>query len=240
MRITLRPWLVAVILPLVLTQPALSQTPAAAPAPAAVPDGPAYIVSYFETTPASALQARSLLAGLTRASRKEAGNLQFITLQRIGAPNHFALLEAWKDKDAQAAHAGAATTKNFRDQLQSHLRSPYDERPHLTFASDKPSAQAIKSAVYVVTHVDIIPTMKDAGLDMVKGLVADSRKDAGMLAFDALQQASRPNHVTLVETWKDHKSLDRHGISAHMKEFRAKFMPLSGSLYDERLYKVVE
>jgi len=240
MRFTLRHWLAALTLPVMLAQPALSQAPAPAAAPAPVPDGPAYIVSYFETTPASALQARSLLAALTRASRKEAGNLQFITLQRIGAPNHFALLEAWKDKDAQAAHAGAAAAKDFRDKLQSHLRSPYDERPHLTFASDAPGAQPVKSAVYVVTHVDIIPTMKDAGLDMVKGLAADSRKDAGMLAFNALQQASRPNHITLVEIWKDHKSLDGHGVSAHMKDFRAKFMPLSGSLYDERLYKVVE
>lgn len=238
MKNCLRLWLAA-ILPLMIAPAALSQTPAPA-SPPPVPDGPAYIVSYFETTPASALQARTLLANLARASRKDAGNLQFITLQRIGAPNHFALLETWKDKEAQAAHAGAAHTKDFRGKLQSHLRSPYDERPHLTFASEVPSAKPVKSAVYVVTHVDIVPTSKDVGLDMLKSLTADSRKDAGMIEYNALQQASRPNHVTLVEIWKDHKALDNHGISAHMKDFRAKFMPLSGSLYDERLYKVVE
>jgi len=239
MTFTLRHWLAAAILPLMLAQPAAAQAPAAAPAPPA-PEGPAYIITYFETTPAAALQARGMLATLARASRKDAGNLQFITLQRLGAPNHFALLETWKDKDAQAAHAASAHAREFREKLQSHLRSPYDERPHFTFASDLPSAKPVKSAIYVVTHVDIVPTSKDVGLDMLKTLVAESRKDEGMLAFNALQQTSRPNHVTLVEIWKNHKAVDTHGTSAHMKDFRAKFMPLSGSLYDERLYKVVE
>ncbi len=60
------------------------------------------------------------------------------------------------------------------------------------------------------------------------------------MVFNALQQNSRPNHVTLVEVWKDQKAVDAHGISPHMIEFRTKFFPLSGGLYDERLYKVVE
>ena len=233
-----RHWLAAAILPFMLIQPASAQTPA--PAPPAAPDGPAYVVSYFETTPASALRARSLLASLAKESKKEGGNLQFITLQRIGHPNHFAVLEAWKDKDAQSAHAAAAATKDFRDKLQSHLRSPYDERPHFNFVASAPDAKAVKSAIYVVTHVDIIPTAKDAGLEIVRGLTMDSRKDDGMIAFNALQQTSRPNHVTLVEVWKNQKAVDSHGISTHMREFRGKFMPLSGSLYDERLYKVIE
>jgi quinol monooxygenase YgiN len=42
-----------------------------------------------------------------------------------------------------------------------------------------------------------------------------------------------------VEAWKDQKAVDAHGIAGHMKEYRTKFTPLSGSLYDERLYKVI-
>lgn len=232
MRLKLHRWFAAAVLPLMLAQPAASQTP--------VPEGPAYIVSYFETAPAMASQARSLLGALARSGRNEAGNLQMIALQRIGASNHFAVLEAWKDKEAQAAHAGAASTKEFRSKLEPQLRSPYDERPHFTFAALMPDANAVPSAIYAVTHVDIIPTSKDAGLELVKALVLDSRKDAGMLAFNALQQSSRPNHVTLVEVWSDSAAVDAHGTSTHMKDFRTRFMPLSGSLYDERLYTVVE
>jgi quinol monooxygenase YgiN len=233
MRNSLCRWLVAALLPLALTPLAQSQT-------AGQPDGPAYIVSYFETSPGAAAQARKLLASFARASRKDAGNRQSIALQRIHAPNHFAVLETWDNKAAQAAHAETTATREFHAKLEPLLRSPYDERPHFTFVADMPSAEPIKSAVYVVTHVDIIPASKDVGLQHVKDLVAESRKDPGMLAFNALQQSSRPNHVSLIEVWKDAKSLDGHGVAAHMRDFRAKFMPLSGSLYDERLYKAID
>lgn len=233
MKNTLCRWLAAAVLPLALTPLAQSQT-------AEPSDGPAYIVSYFETAPGAAEQARKLVASYAGANRKDAGNRQSIALQRINAPNHFAVLETWDSKAAQAAHAVTAATQEFHGKLQPLLRSPYDERPHFTFAADLPSAEPVASAVYVVTHVDIVPTSKDIGLQHVKDLVAESRKDPGMLAFNALQQSSRPNHVSLIEVWKDAKSLDGHGVAAHMRDFRAKFMPLSGSLYDERLYKAID
>ena len=45
--------------------------------------------------------------------------------------------------------------------------------------------------------------------------------------------------MTVVETWKDQKALDAHGVAARTKLFREKLTPLSGSLYDERLYKAI-
>lgn len=240
MSLTLRKLLAAVLLSLgcglSFAQPA---TPAAAPAPA-MAAGPAYIVTYIEVAPAAAGKARGLVTRLAKASRKDDGSLQFVALQRIGAPNHFAILEVWKDKEAQAAHAGAAHTKAFRDQLAPLQRAPYDERPHSAWGvGTLPAAPAGGAAIYAVTHVDIVPTSKDVGLELTKALAEQSRKDAGNLRFDALQQNSRPNHVSLVEVWKDQKALEAHGIADHMKEYRTKFTPLSGSLYDERLYKVV-
>jgi len=215
-------------------------TPAAAPAPAPAMDtGPAYIVTYIEVTPAATTKARGLVSKLGQASRKDAGSVQFVTLQRIGAPNHFAILEVWKDKDAQAAHAAASHTKAFRDALTPLQRAPYDERPHSTWGVGPLAGVPGRGAIYVVTHVDIVPTQKDVGLEMTKVLADQSRRDAGNLRFDALQQNSRPNHLSLVEVWKDMKSLEAHGITSHMMEFRGKFMPLSGSLYDERLYKAI-
>ena len=207
---------------------------------AAAQDATAYIVSYIEVAPAAQAQARGMIAQMAKASRKDAGNLQFIALQRIGEPNHFAILEAWKDKDAQAAHGSAAHTKEFRDKLTPLQRSPYDERPHGALAVASPSGNAGKGAIWVVTHADIVPTSKDLGLDLCKGLADSGRKDTGNIRFDALQQASRPNHVTLVEVWKDKKSVDAHGVSAGTIEYRQKFTPLSGALYDERFYNSID
>ena len=199
-----------------------------------------YVVAYMEAAPSATDQALALVREFGKASRKDDGSLRFEVLQRIGQPNHFAILEAWKDKDAHAAHAAAAHTKQFREKLEPLLRSPYDERPHTALAVGSMQAPfAGKAAVYAVTHVDIVPTSKDIGVALVKQLSEDSRKDKGNARFDALTQASRPNHMTVVEIWQDQNALDAHGISAHTKEFRAKLTPLSGSLYDERLYKIV-
>lgn len=201
----------------------------------------AYIVTYFETAPASSGKALSLLRELGKASRKEAGSVRFEALQRHGQSDQFVILETWKDKEAQAAHASAAHTKQFREKLQPLLRGPYDERPHSALGvgpmQASPAGEAKKSAIYVVTHVDIVPKEKDVGVASVKQLSEDGRKDKGNVRFEALTQISRPNHMTVVEVWPDKKALEAHGTAGHKKAFREKLMPMSGSLYDERLYR---
>jgi quinol monooxygenase YgiN len=202
-----------------------------------------YIVTYFETMPAEAPKAAEIARELAGASRKEDGNLRFEVLQRVGQPDHFVILEAWRTKEAHAAHAKAAHTTQFRQKLGSMLRGPYDERPHGGLAVASPAA-AIKAGgttppVYVVTHVDIIPPEKDKGIQLVKELADAGRRDTGNLRFEVLQQSSRPNHMTVVEVWESRQAVDGHGAGQNMKQFREKLMPMSGSLYDERFYRML-
>jgi len=201
----------------------------------------AYVVTYFEVMPPDSGKALGLIRGFGKASGKDAGNIRFEVLQRRNQRNHFAILEAWKDKDAQAAHAAAAHTQQFREKLQPLLRSPYDERPHTGLSTGAmPAGPEAKGAeIYAVTHVDIVPTEKDRGIGFVKELSEASRQDDGNLRFDVLQQTSRPNHMTVVEVWRNQKAVDAHGMNANTKQFREKLTPLSGSLYDERLYKII-
>ena len=58
-----------------------------------------------------------------------------------------------------------------------------------------------------------------------------------VIRFDVLTQSSRPNHMTVVETWDDADAQAAHSAQAHSKTFRAAIINLSGSLYDERLYR---
>lgn len=211
-----------------------------APAARAAEGGTAYIVTYFETSPAAKGQASGLLRVLARASRKEAGNLRFEVLQRLGQPDQFAVLEAWKDGAAQAAHAGAEHTKQFRDQLKGFLRGAYDERPHTALEVGEVKAKAGRNAVFAITHVDIVPKDKDTGVALVKDLAANGRKFKGNVRFEALTQNSRTNHMTVVEIWANRKALEAHSIAPQMKAFREKVSPLSGSLYDERLYHALD
>jgi quinol monooxygenase YgiN len=221
--------------------PAFAVAVAGFVAPARADDpNTAYVVTYFETMPVAKDQARKLVRQLGDKSRNDEGNLSFEVLVRYAQPNHFAILEAWRDKDAQTAHIAATHTKEFREKLTPLLRSPYDERAHTGLSVDamrKPPAGT--NAVYVVTHVDIVPAEKDKGIGFVRNLAESSRNDNGNVRFAVLQQNSRPNHLTVVEVWKDRKALDAHGVSEHTRQFREKLTPLSGSLYDERLYQVI-
>lgn len=73
-----------------------------------------------------------------------------------------------------------------------------------------------------------------------RGGAETSRKDAGNVRFEVWQQTSRQNHSTIVEVWQDQPAFEAHVRAGHTRQFREKFQPLSGSLYDERLYKALD
>ena len=200
----------------------------------------AYVVSYFEATPAAKDQAADMARRLVKLSRKDAGSVRFEVLQRIGHPDQFAVVEVWEDQKAQEAHGTAAHTQLFREKLKPLLRAPYDERPHIVLSVGSATAAGAKGAIYAVTHVDVIPKGKDEGTEAVRQLSVASRKDAGNVRFDSLTQTSRPNHMTLVEVWKDQKAVTAHSAADHTKQFRDKLGPLSGALFDERLYRALD
>ena len=207
---------------------------------AQTPGGVAYIVSYFEVAPAAKDRTIELLRQVAKQSRQEAGNLRYELLQRVNQPDQFVVLEAWKDKESHAAHAAAEHTKQFRDKLQPQLRGPYDERPHTALEVGEVAAKPGNDAIFLVTHVDIVPKEKDVGVALTKELAATGRKSPHNVRFEALTQNSRPNHMTVVEIWSDRRSLEAHSVAAHMKQYREKLMPMSGSLYDERHYRAIK
>jgi quinol monooxygenase YgiN len=229
-----------------------------------LPDKPFFIVSYIEAAPAVAQKAAALIKQQSAATRQQAGNIGSEALQETGRRNHFVLLEVWQDQAARAAHAKSAGTIAFRKALQPLLHSPYDERPHAGLAAAG-GGQGGRGAVYVVTHVDIIPVEQippckrqvsetgPCGIGLVEKLVVDSRKHAGNIRFDALTQANRPNHMTVIEVWRNAKDQEAHTMHADTRGFRDGLAgvapgsgvaadplfvinPLSGSLYDEQLY----
>jgi len=203
--------------------------------------GSIYIVSYFEVNPQSDKIAVNLLKELSRQSSKEKGNQRFEVLQQTDRTDHFAVLEAWSNQDAHTAHQNSSDTMRFKESLKPILRSTYDERPHtaLEVGSLGPN-QTNKNDIYAITHVDIVPTLKEQGVALVKNITKVSRSDTGQTRFEALTQNSRPNHMTLVEIWSTKTANDAHQVSVHKKEFRSNLSTMSGSLYDERFYQLLE
>ena len=90
-----------------------------------------------------------------------------------------------------------------------------------------------------MTHVDVVPPKKDEAIVLLNDLASASRKDPGVLRFDVWQQASRPNHSYVIEIWRDDAARDMHVMADHTRAYRAKLLPLEGSLYDERVYEPV-
>ena len=74
---------------------------------------------------------------------------------------------------------------------------------------------------------------------MLKTLGDQSRGASGNIRYDIWVQSSRANHMTIVESWKSMAALEHFTTEAAMKTFREKLMPMSGSLYDQRLYRLV-
>jgi quinol monooxygenase YgiN len=200
-----------------------------------------YVVSYVEVLPGAKDAAATMLRDYGAASRKEDGNLRFDVLQRHDRPNHFAIVEAWRDQKTADAHRQAAATTQFRDKLQKILAAGYDERPHAALAVGGMQAGTPlpRDALYAVTHVDFIPPKKDDGTAALKQLSEPSRKDDGNLRYEVLVQASRPNHLTVVEVWRNRAALDAHDAAGHTVRFRMDTLPMSGALYDQRIYGVL-
>ena len=218
---------------------AMALTPVFSAPDARAQDGAVHVGRYVDVAPASIAPAAGLLRELADGARKEDGSLRVEILQRVAPANQFVIVSTWRDQKAYDAHAAAAHTKEFRDRIKSHLISAIDDRLHSGMEIAGMAASSAPAAVHVVTHVDVPPPKKDDCIAALKALAAESRKESGVTRFDVFQQTSRPNHFTVVEIWRDQNAYDAHITSAHTKRFREQLTPMSGALYDERLYRAL-
>jgi quinol monooxygenase YgiN len=209
-----------------------------APSVAAAENATFYTVTYIEVGPVLAKVGAGALRTYRDAGRKDQGAVSLDVLQRIDRPNQFTVLGAWASQMAYEAHANGEHSKKLQEKLASMLASPPDTRQHNALAVAP--AKAGKDPVFAVTHVDVIPSQKDNALPALQQLADASRKHAGNLEFQVWQQTSRPNHFTVVEAWANRGAFDLHQMQKETREFRNKLGPMSGALYDERLYKALK
>lgn len=209
---------------------------AAADAPA---DTSMYAVSYVDVMPSARKAVVTALTQYREASRKDAGFRRFDFFEQIGWPGHVAVVERWADQKAFDAHGTAAHTTTLLGSLQPLRTSGYDQRVYKTFTVGSAPSAASAQAVHVMAHVDTANPPTEA-IALIRRLMDASRKEAGNVRFDVMQQTTRANHFTVIETWQSQSALDAHEASAHRKEYREKIQPMTGSPLDERVYKAIE
>jgi quinol monooxygenase YgiN len=205
-----------------------------------VATGSVYVVTYVEVVPAAQDNVATLLKEWSTAARKDEGIQSLDVLQGTLRSNQFVIVGAWKDQKSLEDNLAAAHTKSVREKMQPHLVSPNDGRTHTGFAVGPAQPARPSGALFVVTHVDVPPPARADCEALLKQLAEGSRKDEGNIRFDVYQQANRPNHFTVVETWKDQKARDVHALATHTKQFREKLGPMLGALYDDRFYKALD
>jgi len=180
-----------------------------------------------------------LLQHYRDVSQKEDSNLRTTVLQEIARPNRFAIIEIWKDKAASDAHDKASSSAELIEKVKAVSNAPFDRRLDSGLYLDSRNGEKPRDAVYVLTHVDVVPSSKDDCMALLKSMSVDTPKDFGNIGYSVLQQANRANHFTVFEVWVNRKALDAHATAPHTRTFREKVLPMAGALYDERFYKVL-
>jgi quinol monooxygenase YgiN len=213
---------------------ALAQVTTAPP----VATQPVYVITYVEVAPDFSSEARQLILAHSADVRKASGAVQVDVLQRIDYPNHFALVEQWQSQNARQTHASSEAVVKFRAALGPLQIAPYDDRLQSPL-SVGPSPPASADSVMIITHVDVIPASVDAGTGKVRSFVEQGRAAPGNRRFDALVQASRKNHMTIVESWDSLAAKNSWISTPAARSFREELQPMSGSLYDERAYRLL-
>ena len=86
------------------------------------------VVSHVDVPPPRKDECIAALNPLADASRKGGGNQRFEVQQQTSRPNHFTVVEVWKDKKAYDGSRSADAQRQFRDKLGPMLGALYDER----------------------------------------------------------------------------------------------------------------
>jgi|ERR1043166_548683 quinol monooxygenase YgiN len=194
-----------------------------------------YTVVYIEVKPSSRTQAMAILKGYREATRRDDGNISTQLFEQADRPGHFCIVETWKTSAAFDAKAGQR--KGLQDQIDPMRTGGWDARPYKTL-SVASGPEATNKSVYVITHVDVTPDPKIAG--MLTTLAAASRLEEGNIRFDVLLHTMRSNHFEVIETWQSQKALENHANAAHTKKYRDDIQAALGSPLDERIYKAIE
>ena len=195
-----------------------------------------YSVSYLEVKPSARGNAIATLKGYRDTTHRDVENIRLELFEQADRPGHFAIVETWKT--AAAFDAKAAQRKQLQDMLDNMRTSAWDTRPYKTLTVASGTAEATSKSVYVISHVDVTPDPKIAG--MLTALATASRLEDGNIRFDVLLHTMRSNHFEVIETWQSQKALDNHAAAAPTRKYRDDIQSALGSPLDERIYRAIE
>jgi quinol monooxygenase YgiN len=198
-----------------------------------------YAISYIEVKQSAERGAIEALRAYREGSQKETGYIGTDLLAQLGRPGHFAMIERWADQGALDTHDRSAEATQLESTLAPIRSSEFDRRSYKPLTVAGSTAQATTGTVFVVSHVDTLPSPQSDAAALLRSLAERSRLDAGNLLFNVVQHTARANHFTVVEMWRDRAAQQAHEEAAHVRDYRDKLKAILGSPLDERLFTSV-
>jgi len=201
--------------------------------------GPVYAVTYLDVAANAVTQGITLLKKYRELSGHEDGNLEFTVLQETIRPNRFVIFEGWKNQAEFDAHSKGAPTSDFQEGLTPIRNSPPYQMMQYNFATAPQRAKPAPGALYMVEHMDFMPTFAATGEPLVRALAENSQKEKSVIRYDAYHWGN--HHYMIMAIWPDSKAFDAHEAAAYTRQFRAAAGVPEGriDLYEERLYKPI-
>jgi quinol monooxygenase YgiN len=89
-----------------------------------------YVVAHVDIIPPETAAGTKLVQQYVTDTRKDMGVVRVEASAEISRVNHISIVEIWQNQKAFDEHVAAAHTRQFRQQIDPKLGSPYDERLH--------------------------------------------------------------------------------------------------------------
>jgi quinol monooxygenase YgiN len=89
-----------------------------------------YVVAHVDIIPPEKDAGTKLVQQYVADTRKDKGVVRVEAGSEISRGNHISIVEVWQNQKAFDEHVAAAHTRQFRQQIDPKLGSPYDERLH--------------------------------------------------------------------------------------------------------------
>lgn len=212
--------------------PALAQQPTDTSA-----SEPFLAVSYVEIVPSARARAVAAFRSYAAVTRALDRAIRFEVFEERSKPGNFSIVETWPTADLFAGE-GADARIALLAALEPIRVSNFDQRPYKTMTVDSPDAADARSAIYVISHVDVSPGPEVPAL--LSRVAEESRGEEGNIRYDVLQHTMRANHFTVIEAWRDIDAYQDHIEAPHTRRYRDELGPFLGSPLDQRLYAAVE
>ena len=93
-------------------------------------------------------------------------------------------------------------------------------------------------SIHIIARFTARPDTIDALRTLLLGMLEPTRKEAGCVSYELLNNSADPTDFTFVEEWASQAAIDAHMKTPHLQAVVADSAPLLASPLDVRFYTV--